>query len=686
MAWTKATPKLVLESNRPAFTPAVVDWARLVTLDFETYWDADYTLSKMTTVEYVRDKRFEAQMVGLKIGERPTELVPYNRLKARLQRINWATHSVLCHHTQFDGFILWQRFGIIPKKYYCTLSMARAWLSNDIGAGLDEVARFLGHGGKLDDGAALYGMKGIRVKDMHPELYRKGGEYCMRDVELCYSIFREDLLQHFSQQEIDLIDLTIQMFCCPVLRLDENRARIAMETEIRERDELLESIAGSAVLPATLDNQGVRDITGKPGKGKLEIEALRAEITIKQAKIYVAKKTLGSNEKFADLLRAEGVDPPYKISPTWMKLTEGEQEARIADKYTYAFARDDLGFIGMMEDADTDRIRDLCEARIAVKSNSNITKAERLLRYGAGGQAVPAYYKYAAAHTWRFGGGDKTNFQNYKRGGELRACICAPADHVLIWGDSSQIEVRVNAWLWGQEDLLEDFRLGIDIYSKFGIDTIYGRHVGKDTPEERHVSKTAILGLGYGMGHEKFRNGLAQGKGGPRVIITEDFSQSVVRGYRKKFHKIAAGWKICDKIIADMASGVQGEYKCLRWEKEILWLPNGMRMKYPGLGWDDEAEAWTYTRKGAKVKIYGAKLNENIVQALARIIVASEQMLAISREVPVVMTTHDEVVICVPKSEARKRQDFMANLLIIPPDWCSDIPLDCETGAAYNYS
>lgn len=713
LATAKAAKQLVQCSNRFAYERAVIDWDHLVTLDFETYFDDDYTLKKMSTSEYVIDKRFEASMVGVKIGSADVVVVPWNKLRKFLKAIDWKKHDLLCHHTQFDGYILSHHFGIVPRRYYCTLSMARAWLSNDIGAGLGDVSKFLGRAGKLDDGAASYEMKGYRPKNMHPDVFARGMAYCAVDVQECFEIFKT-LVVEFPLAELDLIDLTCQMFCCPVLKLDEERCRIAMEKEIKHRDDLLISIADPSITAADLDNETVRKIMNMPALPGSRVEKqayhdnLRSKISPKIAQMAVARKKLGSNEQFADLLRAEGVDPPYKISDTWMKLDKDEKERRIDDKYTYAFAKDDIGFLTLMEDNEGDRVYDLCEARIAVKSNSNITKSERFLISGKNGASMPVYYKYAAAHTWRYGGGDKRNWQNLTRGGELRECIYAPSGHVILWADSSQIEVRVNGWLWGQEDLLEDFRNGIDIYSKFGTETVYNYPVSKTTPEERHVSKTAILGLGYGMGWEKFQRGLAQGKGGPRVIISEEFARGVVAAYRKRFSKIASGWKICDKIIADMAEGRQGEYKCLRWEKETLWLPNGTRIRYPNLSWDDESEEWAYTRKGARIKLYGAKLNENIVQALARIIVAAEQMLEISRKLPVVMTTHDEVVVIVPRAaaepktlkgddkynwsahkvlgEATRAAEFMRKVMKKPPPWAPDIPLDCEVGYAANYS
>lgn len=699
-------------SNRPVFPPAQVDWARLVTIDFETYYDQDYTLRKLSTSQYVRDPRFEAQMMGLKIGERPTRIVHGKDIAKELARIDWSTHALLCHHTQFDGMILSHHYGVIPHFYYDTLSMARGWLANDIGAGLDELDKHFGGSGKVDNGEALVSMRGIRLKDMHPEVFRKGALYCIGDTEKCYTRFRENLLPEFPQSELDLIDATVQMFCCPTLRLDEKRARTEMEREIAHREALLDSVADPDFSPAGLDNEALRELTEAPAaRGSRQereayYEELRSRISLKVARQYAARKTIGSSEKFADLLRAEGVDPPVKISPAWIKKDVADRSDE--GKYTYAFAKDDLPMQELLYEHPSERVRDLCETRLAVKSSITVTRAGRLLEAGANGRPVPVYYKYAAAHTWRFGGGDGMNFQNFTRGGELRLSIMAPPGHVLCVADSSQIEARTNAWLWGQEDLLDAFRRGEDIYSLFASENIYGRTITKADKEERHVGKTAVLGLGFQMGPPKFRNTLARGVGGPAVFIEEGMARQIVNAYRRRFYKIVQGWQKCEQIIEDMAVGRRGEYKCLRWEKEAIWLPNGMRLKYPNLRRNRDGD-WVYDRKGVAIKIYGGLLCENIVQALARIIVAADQLLKISERYPVVMTTHDEVVACVPRGRtdpesfalekpehhkalgrlrgpAAECMRLMHRIMTTPPAWCADIPLAAEGGWAGNYS
>lgn len=679
MGWSSALKKTPVSQVtsaawRPEFETPKVDWDHLVTLDFESYYDDEYTLSKLTTSEYIRDKRFEVTMCGVQIGRSEPVVIPGNKLRKYLAKIDWSKHDLLCHHTHFDGFILSYHYGVIPRKYYCTLSMARGWLANDIGASLAEVADHYGYGGKLNDGEDLVNMKGIRLKNMHPEVYRKGAEYCAHDVRLCFNIFANNLIVEFSQPELDLIDATVQMFTCPVIRLDEKRARAAMVQEIKEKEELLESV--SPDIP----------YEDWPTAWRSEFKKLHPDVknsADRRAKLFAGKKTIGSSERFADLLRAEGVEPPIKISPAWMKLARDERVLQEHKKYAYAFASTDPDFVALGEDINP-RLRALVEARISVKSTITVSRAARLLASGTGGRPVPVYYKYAGAHTWRFSGGDKQNFQNFTRGGELRLSLLAPPGHVLVVQDSGQIEARVNAWLWGQYDLLQSFREGRDVYSEFAS-VIYGRLITKADKLERHVGKTAILGLGFQMGHVKFRATLARGVGGPAVHISEPMAQGIVTMYRKVNSAIRNGWSICEQIIQQMFEGRRGEYKCIRWEKETIWLPNGMRLKYPDLC-KDEDDNWVYRRKGGWVKLYGGILCENIVQALARIIVAADQLLKIASVYPVVMTTHDEVVACVPKREAKKCEKFMNTVMRTPPPWCADIPLAAEGGYAENYS
>ena len=702
MGWASAVRKPTAQTkvaaaakivSRPQIETADIDWDRLVSLDFETYYDADYTLSKLSTSEYVRDERFEASMVGIKIGNKKTKVVPHSKIAAELAAINWETHSVLCHNIQFDGFILSHHYGVFPKRYYCTLGMARGLHSNEIGAGLHDVSLFYGGKGKIDGG--VEGMKGMRFKELfaNKPLWKRSAEYCANDVDEMFRIF---CAMHplYPAKEMDLIHMTARMFCAPVLKIDIPRVQAEYEREVTRREELLLNLLNPRDYDDVLD-----------GKDK--------KLEGKERDMRIVKKVVGSNERFVALFEAIGIardQLPRKLSPAWMKKNQAEREEAIDSKWAFAFAKDDLDFINMPEQvweyfphldpANPDdvleaaglseKLQQLIDTRIAVKSTTNITRAERFLKAGANGMSLPVGYAYYRAHTGRWGGNNKMNMQNLTRGGELRLSILAAKGHQISVADSGQIEARVNAWLWDQFDLLDAFRDKRDVYSEFATD-IYGRKITKEDKNDRHVGKVCVLGLGYQMGAPKLQMTLAKGAlGGPKIALPIDQCQHIVNTYRRKYYAIKQGWDRSKDFIEHMANpGLEPlQYKCLEIGFEYIRLPNGMCLKYPDLrmakgekGWDE----WSYQSGDIRKKIYGGLLCENLVQALARIIVA-EQMLMIDTKYPVVMTTHDEAVTHPKTKDAAKCYAFMEKCMTTPLWWCPEIPLAAEGGFAENYS
>ena len=726
MSWASAVrtkPKnvLVVPRQEPHYRPpterAKIDWDRLVSLDFETYFDADYTLSKMSTSEYVRDKRFKAQMVGIKVGKGKTRIIPHKRIAAELKKINWATHGLLCHNIQFDGFILSHHYGVVPAKYYCTLSMARGLHSNEIGAGLDEVAKFYGGEGKID--GVLERTKG--VLDWPKALYDDAAVYCGQDVDEMHRVFVAMHAQ-FPADEIELIHMTARMFCDPVLKVDIPRVQVEYEREVKHRQDLMLA----AVDASKYDLGGElydKELHKKLIKGPAERELAGVERSM-----HIVKRLVGSNERYVEMLIEAGVPEdaiPRKISPAWIKKSPAERNDD--DKWSYAFAKDDLDFIGLPQqvwelfpelspnDPDdvyraaqkSDRLQLLVDVRLAVKSTTNITRAARFLEAGKDGMSLPVGYAYYRAHTGRWGGNNKMNCQNLTRGGELRLSILAAAGHQICVADSGQIEARVNGWLWDQNDLMDAFRsadtwdkskgvargVNRDAYCRFG-DDIYGREITTDDKMERFVGKVCVLGLGFQMGAPKLQMTLAKGAlGGPPVYFSLDQCKHIINTYRRRNYKIEGGWEICKGIIEDMAAGITGSHKCISWGQDdngngFVLLPNGMSLKYPDLrkakgekGWDE----WSYQSGDMRKKIYGGLLCENIVQALARIIVAS-QMLMIDKKYRVVMTTHDEAATHPKKAAAAKCYEYMHKCMTTPMPWCPDIPLAAEGGYAANYS
>ena len=702
MGWKSAlrpSAKAVVQAFAPSsIIPYSVNWNRVVTVDFETYFDAEYTLRKLSTSEYIRDKRFKAHMMGIRVGCGKTKVVPANKIGQELLKIDWIQHDLLCHNTAFDGLILSHHYGIFPRFNYDTLSMARGLYGNDVDAGLDDVAQFLGKGNKHPD--VLEQSRGVLT--LPKELYDRMSSYCANDVDLTLDIFK-DMVPMMPASEMQLVHITIRMFTDPVLRVDIPRVQKELERELQEKENLLMAI----------------DVSKFDDK---ELKKPERDLSEKERRLIKAKRIVGSNEKFADLLRALGVAPPVKISPAWMKKPASERKDE--DKYAYAFAKDDADFLELPGRVDEwaphlkrsrvkdlpklvalqEQIQNLIDVRITVKSTTNITRAQRFLNAAENGCALPVGYSYARAHTYRWGGNNKMNMQNLKRGGELRMSILAPKSHMLCVCDSGQIEARMNGWLWGQGDLMDAFRsadkwdkktMGTahgtsrDAYCTFA-DLVYGREITTEDSLERFVGKVCVLGLGFQMGADKFQGTLAKGAlGGPPVYFTIDQCKSIVNMYRVKNYKIVQGWAKCTQIIEDMATGRTGSWKCLHWEAGRIWGPDGTCLKYPDLkklrndekGWDE----WSYDSKGMRKKIYGGLLCENIVQWLARMVVAT-QMLEIDIKRRVVMMTHDEVVASVPTRSAPTAFKEMTTAFRTAPKWCADIPLNSEGGFAENYS
>lgn len=596
---------------------------QIVTIDAETYYDKTYTLSgKINTSEYIRDDRFHVHGMGIKIGNGKTLWYTGKNIALALREIDWSKCAMLAHNTAFDGFICSHVYGIRPAMYLDTLSMARAAHGHHMRHDLDTVAKAHGLAGKVKRDA-LADTKGKQQLTDKEE--RALGAYCVDDVDDTYAIFWK-LFDYIPDKELQLIDMTQKMFCDPVLRIDIPRVQEELEKEV-----------GGKAAALLCSGASVEDLM--------------------------------SNEKFAELLRRAGVRPPMKLS-----LSTG--------KATYAFAKSDLDFQKLLQHSNKQVVA-LAEARLKVKSTIGETRAVRFLEAGKNGMCLPILLNYSGAHTHRWSGGNKMNLQNLKRGGELRRSILAPKGHVIVVADSAQIEARVLAWLAGQLDIVNAFANKDDVY-KLMASAIYGVPVDQVTKDQRFIGKICVLGLGYGMGHMKLQQTLKQGTMGPPVDISLEECRRIVNIYRSRNYKIKNLWKIMDGIIASMLTGTHGEFGPLTYGKGYIQLPSGLFLQYYGLHGEAEVrhddlvvnEATYLTRQG-RSKIYGGLLTENVVQALARCIIA-DQMLEISKKYRVVTMTHDEIVVVCPKKDAKKCLADMLRVMSTAPEWADGLPLAAE--------
>jgi DNA polymerase len=352
------------------------------------------------------------------------------------------------------------------------------------------------------------------------------------------------------------------------------------------------------------------------------------------------------------------------------------------------------------------------QGRLAAKSTMMETRAWRLIQMQELNGSLPVLLNYYGAKTGRWSGGNKVNFQNmptstkdYPMAGELRKSILAPPGHVIIAPDSAQIEARVVAWVSGHEELLDRFRNQEDVY-KWMASLIYGVPVEEIDAEQRFIGKIAVLGLGYAMGAKRFQTTLAMGVMGPPMMLTMLECNRIVKMYRKINQRIVQFWAECENVMEAMCAGKSGSFGpngILEYDGTDIWLPNGMGLHYPGLRmtWDAERErrsGFSYDSAGIKKHIYGGLLCENIVQALAGVVIREEMTevddlyaglkLRKGEIAKIATMTHDEIVSVIPLRIAP--QMLKANLKIMrtAPAWAPDMPIwaAAEGGHAVNYS
>ena len=604
----------------------------LITIDFETYYDQEYSLSKLTTEEYVRDTRFEVIGVAIKVNNEAVEWASgtNKQMAAYLNEFDWSNSMVLAHNTMFDGAILSWRYGIKPKAWADTLCMARAVHGTNAGGSLKALTERYKLGAK---GTEVIAAKGMNRDDFSSAQLSKYGDYCINDVELTYKLFRI-MGKGFPKQELKIIDLTLRMFVEPELDLDLGLLEVHLDDTKENKDRLLEE-AG------------------------------------------VSKDDLMSNLKFAELLYELGVRPPTKVSPA-------------TGKETLALAKTDEGFKALETHEDV-RVQSLVTARLGNKSTLEETRTQRFIDIAKRG-LLPVPIQYYAAHTGRWGGADKINIQNLPsrgpNGKKLKNSIIAPEGYMIIDADSAQIEARVLAWLAEQDDLVEAFAKGEDVYKKMASD-IYDIDEDKVTKDQRFVGKTTILGAGYGMGAVRFKAQLQLS--GFDMQLKE--ARRVIKIYRDTNWKINHLWREAQNLLIELTKkkcrqtslGKEGVLDIVAAEKGIR-LPSGLLLRYEDLSFETNEEdvQFTYKVRNGRNKIYGGKVVENVCQAIARCIIA-EQMLKITKKYRVVMTVHDSVVCCVPETEVSDAQAYIEKCMRWTPDWAEGLPIDCESGVGRSY-
>lgn len=621
----------------------------IITLDFESYYTSKgLGFRTQTTEEYIRHPDFEVIGASVQVNDEEPVWVSGDRETMRkwLTSFDWRNSMLLAHNTLFDGAILHWVYGIKPAVYLDTLCMARAIHGVDAGGSLKALAERYQVGVK---GEEVVNAIDKRRVDFTPEELARYGEYCRNDVALTNRIFKI-MSKDFPMNELRLIDMTLRMFIEPMLYVDQDKLVERLEAMHTEKSELLSSLMVSL---------------------KCETEE-------------EVRKNLSSNSKFAKVLQDYGLTVPMKYSEKQKKDVP-------------ALAKKDEGFIALCESEDT-YIQHLCAVRLGTKSTLEEGRIKRFMDIGKRNKGmIPVPLKYYGAHTGRWSGMDKINFQNLPsrdpKKKALKKAIVPPDGYVVINCDSSQIEARMVAWLAGQNDVVQQFANGEDVYSLFAT-AVYGRTITKKDAEQRFVGKTCILGLGYGTGATKLQHTLATSQ--PiSVKIDEDEAKRIVGVYRDKNDKIIELWGEADRMLDDMMNGsfkngpkVFGQHNCVYYDREGIILPNNMRIRYKNLRKEVDEESGkirtVYDSRKGTISIWGGAVVENVVQALARIVVG-EQMIEINEHYRVALTVHDAAVLVVPEDEKDEATECVTGFMSVAPAWAKGLPVACEANVGATY-
>lgn len=661
---------------------------RILCLDYETRWsrkptswcpdEEGYSLSTRTTEDYVRSPLFKAFGMCAHELHSPEPICWYSHdeLPAFFASVDWSEAAVLAQNSMFDCSILSWVYDVHPCFILDTLSMARAVRGVEAGNSLAKLAAFYGLPAK---GFAVNSTDGLEEIPYYIE--SELAEYCKHDVFLCEEVFKR-LAVGYPAKELRLIDMSIKMFTEPKLVLDAEMLGAAKVDE-------------AAKLHNALTNADAEE------------------------------STLASNDKFAELLRQYGVEPPVKIS-------------KQTGKPAFAFAKSDAHFQQLLN-GDNEEVALLCDARLRVKSTQARTRAQRFIDIASRG-TLPVPLNYYATETGRYGGTQQVNLQNMKRGGFLRQSIMAPEGHVIVVGDLSQIEPRVIALLADYDELLSIFNAGGDPYATFGEQMFNMPGLNKEEhPLLRQSAKSALLGCGYGLGWANFAAQLLVGFLGAKPLrYTKEDAQKfgVTQAHVEKFldwdknlqqmakiphtctdrelliHCLAAKaivdkyrataapvkdfWEfLSGRIQRSLIDGAEYNHKdVLLFRKEEIVLVSGMSLKYPNLRAEKEVDEETGKTTGnmqyvydvgpRKEKLYGGRGVNHVTQSTARVVM-TDAMLRVQKRYPVVGTVHDELLCIVPEAEAEEATKWVYEQMVVEPKWLPGIPLDADVGYNRRY-
>jgi DNA polymerase len=573
-------------------------------IDFETYYDAEVSADTLGAWAYARHPDAEPYLVAI-CGTNGTQ---YCGDPAGAPWAEMAGHTWVSHNAGFDQ-LFWIRLvsaGKIPGD-----GPKNWWCTASMSAYLQAPRSLAGAAehllGVKVDKSQRDSMKGVRWSDLNFIGQQGMVEYAQKDANTCLQLWVKHS-DNWPTPERELADHTVTM--------------------------------GWQGLP--VDFAGVA----------LGASALQAQLEISAAGIpWVAQgKKPTSRKEFDAYCRAEGLPVPESMAK------DDEDFAMWLDQHA-----DGHPVVGHMR-----TWRRLNMLLKKVETLHKRTDADHHFRYGL---------KYCGAqHTGRWSGDAGFNVQNLPRGEmfgvDLRTYFRAPAGYTFVITDLSQIEPRVLNYLAGNEAMMEALRDGWNVYeagaNSWGWAFTKGE-LKRENPAGYAMAKAMTLGLGYGMGPDKFERAAPALTGG------------AYRPTRMEAEKAAFDFRAKNKGITGLWNRMDDALKANIGGKLEVELPSGRTIQYWDLKRGKRGIEGRTILGYPHENLYGALLVENMVQATAREIFANGLLACVDEGLDVRLHVHDEIVTLAPVDAVADVQAQQERLMTTPPQWMPDIPLACET-------
>lgn len=385
-----------------------------LTLDFETYYDKEINLKKMTTQAYVMHPQMEVLMVSAKFNEDPVQVIDGEQIPTFFATVDWSNTAVIAHNAVFDGSILYWRYGVRPAMLIDTMSMAQALGVPTIAgsASLATCIRLLQEAGYAvpPKGTEVLDALGKRRADFTPQQWAAYREYCKNDTDITWFLFKV-LRQYLTDEEMRFQDIILRCYTEPRLTVDLPTVEYELNRCRTYKAEQLAEVC--KMFGTTQDN----------------LSAL-----------------LRSNDKFAEVLRSIGgvteEEAEQGKSGTFIIPTKVSEKT---GKTTWAFGKTDVAFKELCEHDDP-KIQAVCQARLAAKSSIDETRCLKFLEYGSYG-FLPMGYKIGGAHTNRMSGGSAGCFV-----GETMIVVLPVGADVDEWGYRMIKDVQHTDLIWDGSD------------------------------------------------------------------------------------------------------------------------------------------------------------------------------------------------------------------------------------------